>query len=394
MLSVGALGLIGSAALLKFAPVPFVWCFLLWSGIFSLLSWKSRSVATSAAFFNLVVVTTFFAIAETYFWNKQVALTQDAAEKREYRMEGKVVDAYRDLNHAVLGYAPIKGAVADARRYYGNELIYDVVYTIDSDGLRQPPPVDPVNLHGCILFFGGSFTFGNGVEDQETMPYRVGVLTSGRYRIFNFGFSGYGAHQMLAALESGMVADIVDCNVRFVVYQALDRHVLRSAGLVEWGENTPRFVLNDDGTVRRNGTLEDRPTTSRLMDKVSFQLSKSHLYSLIEGRSMARIRDEHFDVFSGIVQQARDIVRTNYPQAEFHVVFWDIAHGISNRIVPDLSARGIQLHMVLDNILPRAERRTAYDLGPHDHHPNPAAHDLIARYVVRNIIDAAQGDAE
>jgi hypothetical protein len=56
--------------------------------------------------------------------------------------------------------------------------------------------------------FGCSFTFREGVEDREAMPYLVGELS--KYIVYNFGFHGYGAHQMLSALEYGIVDRIVD----------------------------------------------------------------------------------------------------------------------------------------------------------------------------------------
>jgi hypothetical protein len=74
-------------------------------------------------------------------------------------------------------------------------LIYDVTYTIDADGLRIAAGLDE-NPHDnrCMLFFGCSFTFGEGVDDHEAMPYVAGTLAN--LRAYNFGFPGYGPHQM------------------------------------------------------------------------------------------------------------------------------------------------------------------------------------------------------
>lgn len=47
------------------------------------------------------------------------------------------------------------------------------------------------------------------VNDNETAAYQVGEMSSGNYRIFNFGFKGYGPHQMLSAIEHSLVEDIV-----------------------------------------------------------------------------------------------------------------------------------------------------------------------------------------
>ena len=80
----------------------------------------------------------------------------------------------------------------------GGETLYAVVYSVDKRGLRVEPPLAPGHGDRCVLFFGCSYTFGEGVNDAETLPYRTGVLAEGRLRMINFGLHGYGPHQMLA----------------------------------------------------------------------------------------------------------------------------------------------------------------------------------------------------
>jgi hypothetical protein len=395
LIGLSVLGLIGSAILLKFAPVPFLWSFVLWGLVFVTLAYVSKGANLRAVFCNLAIIGLFLAVAELYFWRAQAKPSEHGSDEVSYRMEGGINDGYRDLNHPILGYAAKKGVIADAQKYRGDELVYDVVYTIDDNGLRRSAPVDPSNLRGCIFFFGGSFTIGEGVEDHESMPYRVGVLTEGQYRIFNFGFHGYGPHQMLSALESGLVRDIAQCKPRFVVYQALDRHVLRTAGLVHWGKNGPRYVLEEDGRVRRAGTFADKPAATRFTDAFLRQSGKSHLYTWIRGRSKSyQVSDEHIATFGAIVEQARDIALADNPRGVFHVLLWNFDTALTRRVTNELAVRNVKVHPVLESILPAAAYRTTYALGPHDHHPNPATYDLIARYVVGHIITPGQESAK
>jgi hypothetical protein len=125
-----------------------------------------------------------------------------------------------NLRHEILGYAPLPNTRPHHIKYYKDELIFDVVYTIDANGLRKSPPYEPGKDPGSILFFGDSFTFGEGVKDEETLPYLTGVKARGNYHIYNFGFRGYGTHQMLSAIEHGMVENLVKEPPKFVIYQA------------------------------------------------------------------------------------------------------------------------------------------------------------------------------
>ncbi len=90
------------------------------------------------------------------------------------------------------------------------------------------------------------------------MPYNVGIQLSGKYVIYNFGVGGYGTHQMLAAIEQGLVTSIVKQNVRYVIYPALyPSHVYRLAGLRDWGKSGPKYVLGKDRQPYLAGHFED-----------------------------------------------------------------------------------------------------------------------------------------
>jgi len=58
------------------------------------------------------------------------------------------------------------------------------------------------------LFFGDSFTFRVEVNDNETMPYQVGIKSHGKYRI-----NPYSAH--LNALVHQIIA-------KYIVYNILE----------------------------------------------------------------------------------------------------------------------------------------------------------------------------
>jgi hypothetical protein len=95
-----------------------------------------------------------------------------------------------------------------------------------------------------MFFFVDSFVFGDGVADRETLPYKVGLKTGGRFRIVNFGYSGYGAEHMLAIVERGEVALRPPCQPTNIVYVALPDHVYRAAGKNDYSVRGPRYRLS------------------------------------------------------------------------------------------------------------------------------------------------------
>jgi hypothetical protein len=141
--------------------------------------------------------------------------------------EGQLISRVKE--HDILGYSLSRNQTVFWKKYYENDLVFDVSYSTDSDGLRVSPPWRGESDSASILFFGCSYTFGYGVNDNETVPYLVGLETDTRFRVYNFGLCGYGPHQMLASIEGGMVAEIVENEHGFVIYTALIEHAWRCA---------------------------------------------------------------------------------------------------------------------------------------------------------------------
>jgi hypothetical protein len=187
----------------------------------------------------------------------------DSGDPRERRRQEFSNEDGLFVADEVLGVRPRAGLRTSAELYHDDELIYDVAYTIGADRLRISPPESPDPDAPCVLFFGGSFTFGEGVDDDEAMPWLVAATSGGRYRARNFGFAGYGPHQMLAAIEAGIVERTARCQPTHAIYQAVYHHVLRSAGKWSWDHRGPRYVLTDRGDVERNGSFDFEAQTWR-----------------------------------------------------------------------------------------------------------------------------------
>jgi hypothetical protein len=122
-------------------------------------------------------------------------------------------------------------------------VIYDVTYTIDGSLLRETRSAD---TGPTIAFFGDSFTFGEGVNDGQTMPQAFADLTDHRLRVLNFGFSGYGPGQVLRALETGIFDALLTSEVRLIVVMTAPWHAERTACKPTFTLHGPRYRLHGD----------------------------------------------------------------------------------------------------------------------------------------------------
>jgi len=278
----------------------------------------------------------------------------------------------------VLGYAPRKNIRISCQRYHGNRLLYDAIYTINKDGLRISPPFKGHDCNDAILFFGCSFTFGEGLNDNETMPYLVGELSKGK--VYNFAFQGYGPHQMLRQVDRGLVAKIVDCRPRYAIYETGFFHVERAAGYYPWDRHGPKYVLTREGTVKYAGHFDDSPV-KRFIDGL---LAKSAIYrNFIEGRTFINKKD--IETYIAIVVAAKNELQRQYPGLEFHVIYWG-PDGEKDRMILDrFRQEGIKIHLMKDILLPKTDDWTAEFLAS-DGHPNFNANKTFADYIIRHIL--------
>lgn len=370
-----ALGL--ALTVLSFAGLFLAWAWsaLVWAITLIILAAVLRKpVWLSISLVNLGAICFAFSLAE--FWFAPSITAPADVYTGEYNGD-------YFIDHEILGYGPQPAMVATSKRMIDGDLIYDTAYTIDAQGRRTTPR--PSSASGAVLIFGGSFTFGEGVQDEESMPYRLGVNTGSELTVYNYGFHGYGPHQMLAALERGMVESGVNEPVTDVIYQTIPDHVYRAVGRAFWDRSGPRYVMDEEGGVHYAGRFDDG---KGLLEKALDQLlQKSQVYQRLFGLQK-RISAQDIDLYVGIIDRARQVLLQQYPGVNFSVVLWGYpGTEVFDEIYAALVDRGIRVYRVVDILPEYADEPWQYELHPQDDHPNSLAHGLIADYIAQEIID-------
>ena len=368
-----------SVAVFYLATYPFLWSLLLWTVTAFIAAVWARKSWPKVVLVNLAAALLALTGYEAYLWQREI-------RSDPTRWLGTYTTEYF-MGDDLLGYGPAKAKTAVSEKYYNDDLIYSVRYTIDEAGLRVSPATVKPEL-GCVLFFGGSVTFGEGVADDQAMPYQVGVLTDKRYRIYNFAFHGYGPHQMLAAFEGGRVDEITNCQPTHIVYQAIIPHVERAAGLTSWDKHGPRYALDADG-VKLAGRFDDDEVNPAWKQ----WLTKWLTYDTLFGKRRPAGSDE-LHLYAEIVDAVQALVGQRYPGAEFHVLIWD-DHGLAlhDRVLEAFQARVPRLHRISDILPGYREDKSRYELNMFDHHPTAATHEAIAGYIVRHVLGYEGGSS-
>ncbi len=261
-------------------------------------------------------------------------------------------------------------------------VIYEVVYTIDDRQRRVTPVEDPQERDKFLLFFGGSFTFGEGVNDDETLPFHVAQLAPD-YRPYNYGLSGYGPQQMLAKLQSDELAEEVSETKGILIYTFIDAHVERAIGSMyvynAWGDRMPYYTTDWRGNLFRRGNFKTgRPLLSALYEVLADSEIAKYYHLNIPGE----LRPGHYRQAVRIIAVARDTFRAKFNSDDFYVVIHPDEGDYFEDMEPYFQAAGLKI-LNYDELMKLDPDQGLAIKG--DGHPTGKAHQIVAQHIVADL---------
>lgn len=284
-----------------------------------------------------------------------------------------------------LGYRPQPGATVRATRRTGTILEYDVVYTIDPHGRRVVPEPEPgVAPDKFLLFFGGSFAFGDGVKDNETLPCRVSELAPAHH-VYNFAFSGYGTQHMLVQLRDLPAAEQIRESQGFLVYVFNPAHVRRVIGsmrvVTQWGRHMPYFVIDEQGEVLRRGSFASALPGRLWFYQVAAREPISWYFML---DLPLRITDAHLTLTTRLIEASRAAFERLFEGSKFYVLLYPCPRALvaeSRRLVPFLEQANIPVIDCADTVY---LDDPGYSFAV-DEHPTAKTHRIVAHNLVEEL---------
>lgn len=251
-------------------------------------------------------------------------------------------------------------------------IIYDADYTIDSNLLR----LTVSNEKGpTVVFFGDSFTFGFGVNDDDTMPQAFANALGRRQRVLNLGNGGYGPQQFLRELETGLFDQVIGSQPKLFIFTTAAWHAERTACKHPWVWRAPRYAL-EDGRLTFKGPCYEGASL-----KLREWLQKSASYRLIADHFRNRISHDDVELYIRILLAAVDLAKEKYgvptlvPYMRAPDNYLPGAGFSDDAIIERLRQGGA---VVVDVSLQKEEANGASISIAGDGHPTPLAHRLRA----------------
>ncbi len=271
-----------------------------------------------------------------------------------------------------LGAVALQNLNLDCQRRVNGKDIWDVTYHTDQFGRRVStilPAADPKKF---AIFFGCSFLFGEGANDDQTIPSFFAAKNP-KYRPYNYGIPGYGTQQMLAKLEAGTLRREIPEEDGVGLYLYLeDVHEARAVGTMEvvnaWASTFPCYEVKSGGGVVNRGSFADaRP----LLMSTYHLLGKSNFVQYM-GISFPTLADRHYALTAEIVAESQRQFRTQMGVDRFCVVVFP-KRNAHRKLLPHLDRLKVPYIDYSDLFDPEPEGFKFVGDG----HPTPKTNELL-----------------
>jgi hypothetical protein len=261
--------------------------------------------------------------------------------------------------------------------------IYKANYTIDSNLLRETRSAE---TGPAIVFFGDSFTFGEGLNDADTLPQAFADLLGRKQRVLNLGFSGYGPQQFLAELQTGRFDEVIGAQPRLFIFMTSAGHAERTACKPFWMRWGPRYAL-ENGQVAWKGACYEG-----LSLRMREWLENMASYRLFIEPYVQKVTHEDLELYIRILLTAVNLAKEKYGVVTLIPYIPDVGYlkgtGFGDdEIVQRLRDGGA---MIVDVSLVEDESTGAKLTIEGDGHPTPLANRLRAS-IIKDYIEHMPG---
>ncbi len=266
----------------------------------------------------------------------------------------------------ILGYQPLKG-IQNHKLYKDGQLIFNKFYTISENNYRITPRINNLQIKDLINFFGGSITFGWGLDDDETLPFFFQKYFKNSL-INNYAISGYGAHQAYTQITkiNNMVGDI---NI-FVTFK---NHIPRSSCKRDFSLGTPRYIIKDKKIYQKGFCGSINLGKFRLPEIILKIIKKSEIKILIDKIYLRKFLfdKEGLDLYLNLINEINLFIKNQ--NKKFIIAYISEDDELDNLIIDYFEKNAINfVDLSLD-------KKNAENFIPNDGHPSKEANQKRAK---------------
>jgi hypothetical protein len=256
--------------------------------------------------------------------------------------------------------------------------------TRDAYGRRVSQLADESRIHQKhLIFMGCSFTFGYGLDDEQTLPFLVNTQLSRTkpniYSTYNYAEGGYSTASMLDIIEHRDLNQEVQEQSGEMIYVYINDHIRRNIGDMGsmqggWANNLPYYFL-ENRVLKSGGLLGDRVLTNLIYQTIASTNTAKYFDTNLPVPSA-----EHVDLTIALIKQSKQIYESKF-NGDFYVLIHPLSTGgyYTNLLIEGLNASGIN---VIEPMPLKADQK--YTLFE-NFHPNSQLNQELAEYLLTKL---------
>ncbi|MFH1321667.1 MAG: hypothetical protein ABII90_13575 [Bacteroidota bacterium] len=259
-----------------------------------------------------------------------------------------------------------------------NKVIWHVNYSIDEFGKRKTPIENEEGRDKFLLLFGCSFTFGVGLQNDQTLAYEIGQRTH-KYRPYNFGFGGDGPFDALARVETTDFKSQIAEDTGIIIYVLpINVHLERIFGSLDvsrWNGPRAYYQKGKDGLLVRSGTFsEHRSFLKRL-------LLKSQILKYNNIKYLFSITENDIKFAALVINTFFAKFREKYSNAKVYILIypWSKHKDLLVKYINKDYIKILDYTGLLDNYEPK------YYLSEYDKHPSHLLNTILAEKIIKDL---------
>lgn len=345
-----------------------------------LRSWAHAHATLIAALFGILVAVALLTAAELTF--RALASEPGPVSSMRMRYEPPPFAAT-----SIYGVEFLPNVHTRNIKGIGLKKLWEVEYEADEFGRRKTPVDNRQSRTRFAIFFGCSFTIGEGVADNETLPARFAHYAS-EYMPYNYGFFGYGPQQMLLRLQTGQLAREIEETGGIGVYTLIDDHIRRATGSMRvfegWARKFPYFDYVG-GRLMYCGCFDTgRPIRSRIYDC----LAEEGVFDYYQLDWPLGIRERDLRLTADIIASSSNLFKKTFPGSEFCVIFyprtpWQYQEELE-KLLEKQGVNCLDYHDLFENV--------PIELVEYpDTHPRASAYERVARRLAKDVETGSGG---
>ncbi len=297
------------------------------------------------------------------------------------------IDRGWSVRQPIMGWGPERAGVyhAEMRDPTNNSVIYATDYTFDSNLLRQ-------TISGesgpATVFFGDSFTFGDGVKDSETLPQAFADLFDRKARVLNLALTGYSPQQFLREMETGRFDSVIGPNPKLFVFLTAPWHAERTSCKAYWTPHAPLYAL-ENGQILYKGQCNEGASLF-----VREWLENMSAYRKLVEPYRHRVSHADVELYVRVLEAAVKMAKDKYgvatviPYLRVPAAYLQASGFTDDAIMARLRSAGA---VVIDASLQKEEAAGAQISIKGDGHPTPYANRVRAELIKDAVSEQLSG---